>query len=39
MEEKNIDYFLNYVKALLLKKIRTNYGISQRELAMQIDRI
>ena len=38
MEEKNIDYFLNYVKALLLKKIRTNYGISQRELAMQIDR-
>ena len=38
MEEKNIDYFLNYVKALLLKKIRTNYGISQRELAIQIDR-
>jgi hypothetical protein len=38
MEEKNIDYFLNYVKALLLKKIRTIYGITQRELAIQIDR-
>ena len=38
MEEKNIDYFLNYVKALFLKKIRTDYGISQRELAIQIDR-
>lgn len=38
MEEKNIDYFLNYVKALFLKKIRTNYGISQRELAIQIER-
>lgn len=36
--EENIDYFLNYVKALLLKKIRTDYGISQRELAIQIDR-
>lgn len=38
MEGKNIDYFLNYVKALFLKKIRTDYGISQRELAIQIDR-
>ena len=38
MEEKNIDYFLNYVKALFLKKIRTDYGVSQRELAIQIDR-
>ena len=38
MEEKSIDYFLNYAKALFLKKIRTNYGISQRELAIQIER-
>ena len=38
MEEKNINYFLNYIKALFLKKIRTNYGISQRELAIQIDK-
>lgn len=38
MEEKNINYFLNYIKALFLKKIRTNYGISQRELALQIDK-
>ena len=38
MEEKNINHFINYVKGLLLKKIRTIYGITQRELAIQIDR-
>lgn len=38
MKEKNINFFINYTKGLLLKKIRTNYGLTQREIATQIDR-
>ena len=38
MEEKNINFITNSIKGLLLKKIRTNCGITQKEIALQIDK-
>lgn len=38
MKEKNNNFFNNSIKGLLLKKIRTNYRLTQKEIALQIDR-
>ena len=36
--KENILNFVNSVKGLLLKKMRTEYGFTQREMATLIDR-
>lgn len=36
--KENILSFVNSVKGLLLKKMRTEYGFTQREMATLIDR-